>query len=151
MATDRWCVGRSWEPGLRSSAPEALEQAARLIDRRGMIVLITDLLMDREGVVRAVRALRAAGHDVTVLHVMDPDERELPVHGEALFIDPESALEVAATTADVRAAYRITVAEVIDEWRAGFGALGAGYEVVSTDTPFGVPLRRAFAVRQRLP
>ena len=48
-------------------------------------------------------------------------------------------------------AYRNTVEEVIGEWRSMFGSLGIGYEVVSTDAPFGVPLRRAFAARQQLP
>ena len=139
------------EPGTgkASSAPEALSQAARLISRRGMIVLISDLLMDMPDVERAMRGLRAAGHDVTVLHVMDPAERELPSSGEALFIDPESELSVPASIADVRAAYRKTVDEVVGEWRSMLGSLGIGYEVVSTDAPFGVPLRRAFAARQQ--
>ena len=137
--------------GLASSAASALEQAARLVDRRGMVVLISDLLMDLDETVRALRGLRAAGHDVTVLHVLDPDERDLPVQGEMLFVDPESGLEVPATVADVRAAYRKTVDEVLGEWRSRLGAAGVGYEVVTTDAPFGVPLRRAFMARQRLP
>jgi Uncharacterized conserved protein (some members contain a von Willebrand factor type A (vWA) domain) len=137
--------------GKASSAPEALHQAARLINRRGLIVLISDLLMDLPDVERAMRALRAGGHDVTVLHVMDPAERELPSSGEALFVDPESDLAVPASIADVRLAYRNTVDEVIGEWRSMFGSLGIGYAVVSTDAPFGVPLRRAFAARQQLP
>jgi uncharacterized protein (DUF58 family) len=141
------------EPGAgrASSGPEALQQAARLLSRRGLIVLISDLLMDLPDVERAMRSLRAAGHDVTVLHVMDPAERELPLSGEALFVDTESDLTVPASVADVRAAYRNTVVEVIGEWRAMFGSLGIGYEVISTDAPFGVPLRRAFAARQQLP
>ena len=141
------------EPGAgrASSAPKALEQAARLINRRGMIVLISDLLMDIPDVERAVRGLRAAGHDVTVFHLMDPAERDLPSSGEGLFVDPESALEVAASIADVRVAYRQTVEEVIGEWRSMLTSLGAGYELISTDSPFGVPLRRAFAARQALP
>lgn len=149
----RRLVGALDDPGAgrASSAPEALRQAARLLERRGMVVLISDLLMDMDDVVQAVRGLRAAGHHVTVLHVLDPDERELPVQGEMLFVDPESELAVPATVSDVRAAYRATVREVVDEWRARLGAAGVGYEVVSTDEPFGVPLRRAFAVRQRLP
>jgi uncharacterized protein (DUF58 family) len=137
--------------GRASSAPEALQQAARLISRRGLIVLISDLLMDLPDVERTLRALRAAGHDITVLHMMDPGERDLAASGEALFVDPETALEVPASVADVRAAYRNTVDEVISEWRGMFGGLGAGYEVVMTDAPFGVPLRRAFAARQSLP
>jgi len=137
--------------GRASSAPDALHQAARLLTRRGLIVLISDLLMDLGEVERAMRGLRAVGHDVTVLHVMDPAERDLPTGGEALFVDPESELAVPASVADVRAAYRKTVDEVIGEWRSMFGALGIGYEVVLTDAPFGVPLRRAFAARQQLP
>src|SRR4051812_2498440 len=138
------------EPGIgrASSAPQALHQAARLINRRGLIVLISDLLMEMGDVERAMRGLRAAGHDVTVLHVMDPAERELPTGGEALFIDPESELSVPASIADVRTAYKNTVDEVIGEWRGMFGGLGIGYAVVPTDAPFGVPLRQAFAARQ---
>jgi uncharacterized protein (DUF58 family) len=137
--------------GLASSAPEALSQAARLINRRGMVVLISDLLMDLPEVERSVRGLRAAGHDVTVLHIMDPAERDLAVSAEAVFVDPETSLEVPASTADVRAAYRSTVDEVLGEWRSAFAAAGVAYEVITTDAPFGVPLRRAFAARQQLP
>ena len=141
------------EPGAgrASSAPVALEQAARLISRRGMILLLSDLLMDIPDVERALRGLRAAGHDVTVLHLMDPAERDLPSGGEAVFVDPESTLEIAASVADVRAAYRSTVDEVIGEWRSMLSSIGAGYELIFTDAPFGVPLRRAFAARQALP
>jgi uncharacterized protein (DUF58 family) len=137
--------------GLASSAPIALTQAARLIHRRGMIVLISDLLMDAPEVERAMRGLRALGNDITVLHVMDPAERWLGGTGEALFVDPETELEVPASVTDVRAAYRSTVEEVIDEWRSMLASFGVSYEVILTDQPFGVPLRRAFAARQRLP
>ncbi len=137
--------------GRVSSAPDALHQAARLITRRGLLILISDLLMDMPDVENAMRGLRAAGHDVTVLHIMDPSERELSMSGEALFVDPESRLAVPASVADVRVAYRKTVEEVIGEWRTMFGSLGIGYEVVATDAPFGIPLRRAFAARQQLP
>ena len=141
------------EPGAgrASSAADALHQAARLISRRGLIVLVSDLLMDIGEVQVAMRGLRALGHDVTVLHIMDPAERELPGAGEAVFVDPETELSVPASIADVRAAYKNTVDEVIGEWRSMFGGLGIGYEVVSTDAPFGVPLRQAFAARQMLP
>lgn len=137
--------------GLASSAPEALNHAARLINRRGMIVLISDLLMEPVEVERAVRGLRAVGHDVTVLHVMDPAERWLGGAGEALFVDPETRLEVPASLTDVRAAYCSTVDEVISEWRSLIASAGASYEVVITSEPFGIPLRRAFAARQQLP
>jgi uncharacterized protein (DUF58 family) len=140
------------EPGAARAthAPGALEAAGRLISRRGMIVLVSDLLLDPEPVLDVLRGMRHAGHQVTVLHVMDPAERELPQSSDAIFVDPESGDEVPATIADVRTAYRATVVEAIDEWRRALTAVGAAYEVVTTDSPFGVPLRRAFALRQRL-
>lgn len=137
--------------GLASRAPLALEQAARLISRRGWVVLISDLLMDMDDVVNCVRGLRRRGHHVTVLHVLDPSERDLPAGSDSLFVDPESAEEVPATVADVRTAYRATVQSAIDEWRAALSGVGAAYETVDTNAPFGMPLRRAFALRQRLP
>jgi uncharacterized protein (DUF58 family) len=141
--------------GRESRACEALEEAARLIPRRGMVVLVSDLLMDAEDVVSYVRSLRHAGHHVVVLHILDPSERDLPAAvggaNEALFVDPESGLELPATVAEVRDAYRATVEGALREWRESFASQGASYEVVTTDSPFGVPLRRAFAARQRLP
>ena len=73
---------------------------------------------------------------------------DLPA-GESLFIDPEQGASLAATPADVREAYQETVLEAIEEWRARFASAGAFYEPISTNQPFGVPLRRAFAARQR--
>lgn len=138
--------------GLGSDAAGALRQAGTLIRRRGMVVLVSDLLLDAREVGDTVHALRAQGHDVTVLHIIDPGEATfvLPT-GESLFVDPEGGDSLAATPADVREAYQATVREAIDEWRTRFSAAGAFYETIVTDQPFGVPLRRAFAARQRLP
>ena len=137
--------------GRATRTAEALAQAARLVRRRGMVILLSDLLCDADDVERPVRALRAGGHDVTVLHLMDPAEHDLPPGAEAIFVDPESRMAVPATPAEVRLAYRQTVRDAIAEWRARLGRAAAGYELVLTDTPFSVPLRRAFAARQRLP
>ncbi len=137
--------------GRASDVAAALAQAARLVTRRGMVILISDLLVDIAAALPALRGLRAAGHDVTVLHVMDPAERTFTLTGEAQFLDPETALAVPASGADVRAAYDRTVATVIDEWRTALGAMGARYELVLTSEPYAIPLRRAFAARQRRP
>jgi uncharacterized protein (DUF58 family) len=137
--------------GRDSLAPAALEQAGRLIRRRGLVVLVSDLLLERADVLRVAKSLRVAGHHVVVLHIIDPAERELPDAGDAVFVDPETEASVPVTVADVRAAYRDTVTSAIAEWREELAAAGAVYEIVSTDQPFGIPLRRAFQARQRLP
>jgi uncharacterized protein (DUF58 family) len=149
----RRIMGSLEQPGTgrTTSAAPALEQAARLVSRRGMIILVSDLLMEQHDVAHALRAIRAAGHDVTVLHVLDPAEHDLPEGGDAVYVDPESGLEVPASIADVRGAYHDTIQRVIAGWRSTLGAMGVGYDVVVTDQPFGIPLRRAFAAREALP
>ena len=137
--------------GEDTAAPAAIAAAAALVRRPGLVVLVSDLLMDPEPVISATRTLRAMGHDIVVLHVMDPAERDLAEPGDALFTDPESGDALAARGADVKEAYRLTVEVAIGEWRDLFIASGASYDVVMTSEPFGVALRRAFAVRQGLP
>jgi hypothetical protein len=116
-----------------------------------MVILVSDLLVDVEAALPALRGLRAAGHDVTVLHIMDPAERSFTLTGEAQIADPETELAVPASGADVRAAYDSTVDTVIAEWRSALGAMGVRYELVLTDEPYAIPLRRAFDARQRRP
>jgi uncharacterized protein (DUF58 family) len=137
--------------GRDSLLAEGVRQGARLVRRPGMMVVVSDLLVEASEMERSLRVVRAAGHQVVVFHVMDPAERELSEPGEALFRDPESGVEIAARVEDVRQAYAHAVGHTLDEWRSRLAAIGASYEVVYTDTPFGVPLRRAFATRMRLP
>ena len=139
------------EPGgaRASRVAEALAHAGRTLRRPGLVILVSDLLVDIPEVEHAVRALRAAGHDVVALHLMDPVERDLPAGGEALFVDPESGEEVPAAVTEVRAAYRATVEAALAEWRAAFAGAGAGFATVLTSEPFGVPMRHAFLARER--
>ena len=137
--------------GRASDLATALDQAARLVTRRGMVLLVSDLLVDPGPVISALRGLRAAGHDVVVFHVMDPAERDFGMTGEAQYTDPETDLAVPAAAEDVRAAYRDTVTEVVTEWREALAAMGAAYELVLTNQPYTTPLRRVFDARQRRP
>ncbi len=129
----------------------ALMHAGRMVSRPGIVIMVSDLLVDPEATMAGLRAARSGGHDVTVLHIMDRSERELDLAPEGVFADTESDLQVPATASEVREAYRRTVDQVIEEWRERLASIGVSYEVVFTDEPFGVPLRKAFAARQRLP
>ena len=129
----------------------AIMHAGRMVSRPGIVIMVSDLLVDPEATMAGLRAVRAGGHDVTVLHILDRSERELDLVPEGVFADTETNLKVPATASEVREAYRRTVDRAIQEWRDRLSALGVSYEVVFTDEPFGVPLRKAFAARQRLP
>jgi len=141
------------EPGAarETNASGALMAAAKVLKRPGLVFILSDLLVEEPDFFGAVSALRGAGHDVQVMHVLDPAERDLPAVGDAEFIDPESGVSVHSASAEMRTAYRETVVQAIEELRSGCAASGAGYQVVFTDQPFALPLRLAFAKRQRSP
>ena len=150
----RRIIGALDDPGAGrgSDAPGAISAAARLVRKPGMVVIISDLLVDEEEMKRSVGVLRSVGHDVTVFHLLDPVECDLSLaKGEAELIDTETQQSLLAMVSEVRDAYQQTVRVAIDEWRDRLASSGTSYEMVLTDQPFGVALRRAFAARQHLP
>jgi len=130
------------EPGGGTAAEGALRRVTGLLRRRGMVVFVSDLLVERELVLTALRYLRHRGHDVTVLHVMDPAEVDLEPGGEARFLDPETGEGVVAAPRDLRRDYRATVERVVRAWRRACRSSGMRYHHVTTTTPFGHALRR---------
>ena len=125
----------------------ALQQASHLIRRPGIIIIISDLLIDGDTATPGLRALRAAGHDLLAMHIMDPGERSLDAATDARFIDSETGVEVAASGREIRAAYNAAVEQAITNWQTLFVEQGARYALCDTSEPFGMPLHRAFAAR----
>ncbi len=135
--------------GDASDVAGAMMQAGRIVRRPGFVVVVSDLLVDTMPVADAARTLRARGHEVLVVHVMDPAERDFPESGEARYRDPESRVEVPAAPADVRASYQVTVREALEEWRSELGRAGARYALATTDEPFGKALRLLVGINGR--
>ncbi len=133
-----------------TEAAAPLRDIAGRLRRRGLVILVSDLLVDPEPTRLALRYLRHRGHEVMVLHLMDPGERELPALRDARFVDPESGEELPASVADLRADYRAAVEAAIDEWRTALAPHGMDYAVVDTGEPMLHALRRYLRTRERL-
>ena len=137
-------------PGQLSAAEDALAEIAGRLRRRGLVVLVSDLLVDEEATRSALNKLRHREHEVLVFHILDPGELELPGTGDAVFVDPETGDEVEARSAELRGEYREAVASALDEWRRACGAQGIDYFPVSTDQPLALSLSRYLHTRARL-
>ena len=137
------------EAGLGTAAEPALRRVVNQLRRRGLVVFVSDLLLDRALALKALRFLRHRGHQVLVLHLMDPGEVTLAGPAEARFEDPESRAAVVLRPRDWAGAYRETVRTVIHDWRLACRRHGIGYHPVTTDTPYGIVLRAALAPSSR--
>ncbi|HVH67013.1 MAG TPA: DUF58 domain-containing protein [Gemmatimonadales bacterium] len=127
--------------GRGTAAHTALVHVTSLLVRRGLVVLVSDLLFDRDLALTALRYLRHRGHQVVVLHLMDRGEAELSGPPEVRFRDPESAASVVVRPRELARAYRATVQGEIAAWRRACRRHGIAYHHVLTDMPFGVALR----------
>ncbi len=127
--------------GQGTAARAALERVTALLVRRGLVVLVSDLLFDRDLALVALRYLRHRGHQVIVVHVSDPAELELTGPPEVRFKDPESAASVVVRPRELARAYGETVQREIAAWRSACRRHGIGYHHVRTDLPFGMALR----------
>jgi uncharacterized protein (DUF58 family) len=127
--------------GRGTAAVVALRHLAGLLARRGLVVLVSDLLLDRELALTALRYLRHRGHQVIVLHVMDPAELELAGPPEVRFRDPESPASLLVRPRELAGAYGATVRREIAAWRTACRRHGVIYHHIRTDMPFGMALR----------
>ncbi len=133
-----------------TSAQGALRDLAVRLSRRGLVVLLSDLLVERQETLTALKFLRHHGHEVLVFHILDPGERELPPTSEARFFDPETDDELLVSVPDVRAAYRAAVRDALAEWYRDLRPHGIDYEVVDTDRSLSPALRAYLRKRERL-
>jgi uncharacterized protein (DUF58 family) len=135
--------------GRASNVPGALEEVANLVRRRGMLVLLSDLLVPLPACERPLAALRAAGHEVMVVQVLDPAERGLALAGPARLRDLESDRVLDVDPALVGADYRRDFAAHVAAIGAICARLGVEHHVVMTDQPLGDALARIITGRAR--
>ena len=133
-----------------TSAERAIRDLAVRLKRRGLVILLSDLLVRPEETLTALRFLRHHGHEVLVFHLLDPGERELPPVSEARFFDPETNDELLVSIPDIRIEYRAAVADALEEWRDNLRPHGIDYHVLETDQPLSNALRTYLRKRERL-
>ncbi|HEV7864439.1 MAG TPA: DUF58 domain-containing protein [Acidimicrobiia bacterium] len=134
--------------GPSTTLAEALRRIRHTAKRRGLIVLITDLI-DQSPWERELRAL-ALRHEVVVVEVRDPRESSLPAVGLLMLVDPETGQRLEVQTSNK--AVRDRFAEVAAARQAGNArqvrSTGAAHLVLSTDRDWLFDVVRFVAARR---
>jgi uncharacterized protein (DUF58 family) len=135
--------------GTHTNVSKPLHQLADSLSKRGMVVLISDLLDDPERVIRGLKHFRFRGTDVIVFHLLDPDELEFPFERATRFEDMETRDEVMAVPAMVREHYLKAITGLVDRYKRELGASGIDYHLVKTDQPLELALLAYLSTRGR--
>jgi len=113
-----------------------LSEVASGLRRRGLVILVSDLLDEPESVLEGLRLFRFKGNDVLVFHILDAAELTLPFSGNTRFEDIEDpGLRVTADPRAIQAEYQKTVNSFIETLRSGCHQHAIDYQLVPTSTP----------------
>jgi uncharacterized protein (DUF58 family) len=135
--------------GSRTDVSKPLHVLADGIVRRGMVVVISDLLDEPERVVDGLRHFRFRGTDVIVFHLLDPDELTFPFERAARFRDMEIGDELMAVPAVVRADYLKELERTIDTYKRDLSSAGIDYRLIDTSEPLEFALMSYLSSRSR--
>lgn len=126
-----------------------LEQIAKTARKRGLVVLISDLLAPLEAIELRLGYLRSRGHEVVVMRVLDPAEIDFPFQDVALFQDVESGRELYVDPQVAREHYKQRFAEHAAGLATSCNKLGVNLVNLRTDQPLELALFDFMSTRMR--
>jgi uncharacterized protein (DUF58 family) len=140
---------------LKAGGPTSYLQVAREFagsyPQRGLVVIISDFLDDSD-VIKPLQYLTEFGHELLLVHIWAPEDREPPWEGDLELIDAETGRTLELPFDDeARVAYTSAFDSHVRDLQMFAGRTGSRYVGVSTDTEletaiFG-PLVRAGAIQ----
>ncbi len=131
----------------KTDAGTVLVRVSEQLRKRGLVVVVSDLVGDVEQILRGLRALRGRGHDVIVLQVLDPSEIEFPFERMTLFEGLEDFPDLLADPKSLRRAYLGQLDEFRRRLRAGCLAERIDAVELNTRTTLDVALTSYLAHR----
>lgn len=127
----------------------SLERLAEGLRRRGMVIVVSDLLDDPAAVARGLSLLRLKGNDVIVFHILDAAELEFPFEGLARMEDVETDRNVTVECEVVKSPYLGLLQEFLDGTRERCRSQGIDYVLLSTAEPLDRGMVRFLAWRAK--
>lgn len=153
LALERQSEGRA------TNLAEPLRRVAELARKRGLIVLLSDLLTPLAELERNLARLTAAGHEVVLLQTLDPNELAFEFERPMLFQDLESRQDVYVDPAALRPDYQRRLNEHCRDAEVICQKLGATFHRLVTSQPLELALieflrgrsHRNKLIRRRVP
>jgi uncharacterized protein (DUF58 family) len=137
-------------PGQRTRISPVLHDIAERVKRRGLVILISDLMDDPDDVLMGLKHFRHRNHEVIVFHVLDRREVDLAYRDEVEFRDLETDKKLRVEPAFIKEHYSQQVSEWVDKMNRGCRAHQIDYNLLMTDTPFDQALTAYLGKRQRM-
>jgi len=138
------------EYGTDTNISATLHTVAEQIHKRGLIILISDLLDDPQEILNGLKHFRHNNHEILVFHVIDQKEFEFDFSGDVVFEDLESSDRIKTQPGYIREIYLKHFREFLDYFKINFSNNRIEYQLLFTNTPFDKALTEYLLKRKRL-
>lgn len=136
-------------PAAKTDLAGLLDSTAEAVPRRGLVVLLSDLLAPVEALDQGLGLLATRGIDPVVLQVMSDDELDFPLEGPTRFIGLEGDQQLDANPRALRAEYLAALQKHLEAIEAACARRGADYRLVRTSESLDAVLVALLASRRR--
>lgn len=137
------------QPGSDTHIAKPMHDLAEGLKRRGMCVLISDLMDDPAEVLSALQHFRFAGHDVLVFHLLDNAEINFTYSTMTEFRDLETGEKTLVSPAAIRRSYLDEVDKFLRAYEKGCASVKADYKLFNTRMPLELALSEYLYKRGR--
>jgi len=103
--------------GNTTKVSNILHILAQSIKKRGLIILISDLVDSHEDIMNGLKHFRYKGHEVIIFHILDPREIDLNFNESVKFIDLESDESITTDPRQVKAAYQKEIKDLVASYK----------------------------------
>jgi uncharacterized protein (DUF58 family) len=128
-------------PTRKTDIYEILKYVANEKTQKGMVVLISDLFVPRDGLFKGLRLLRRRGHEVLVFQVLDDEELDFNFTGTTRFEGLEEAGELVCDPRSLREGYLKAMHAFLDEIRRNCAGSVIDYQPIRTSEHIDAALR----------
>jgi uncharacterized protein (DUF58 family) len=136
--------------GHDTDVSSVLHIMAERIKRRGLVILISDLLDDPAKILSGLRHFRHNKHEVLVFHLLDPKERNFDFQGDVIFEDLETGEKVRTYPWYIRREYQSKVEEYINQIKNQCRENQIDYQLLETHHTLDLALMEYLIKRNRL-
>lgn len=136
------------KPASDTAIGPTLHQIASRINRRGMVILISDLLDNLDTLADGLAHFRHERHEVLVFHVMDPNELDFPYEKLTRFKDLEGSGSIIANPRNIREKYLERLNTFLTDAKRKCFERGVSYQFAQTSTPYDQMLMSFLSLRR---
>jgi uncharacterized protein (DUF58 family) len=138
------------QPGPETAIAPMLHKSAEAIKKRGLIILISDLFDNPEDVISGLKHFRYRGHEVLVIHVLDPQELALKFNERTRFKDMETGEEIITEPWHIQKDYQESISKLCNYYKSICRKNKMDYILANTDIPLNAVLTEYLVKRKRI-